>query len=102
MRGLAVLVLATACSLGGCRREEPAAPMERTTFVEVMVSLRRAALQSSSQEDFESRKQAILREARVTEDQLRAYARLGARDGPALADAYDTISARLQRYQEPE
>jgi hypothetical protein len=99
--GVAIVLLAGTCVLGACRREPPA-PLPQEQFVEVMVALRRAALESTAQADFETRKEAILRRARVTEEQLRAYARYGPRDGRALSDAYDSIAARLQRYHEPE
>jgi len=101
VRGAAVLVFAATCLLAGCGREA-ALPLEQEQFVEVMVSLRRASQESSSPSDFEARKRVILQKAGVTEDQLRAYARAAPRDPRALAEAYDSIAARLQRYHEPE
>jgi hypothetical protein len=95
-----LLLVAAAVSLS-CRRE-PAAPLAQETFVEVMVALRRASTESADQADFEARKQVILERAGVTEDELRAYARRASRDARALSDAYDSISARLQRLSEPE
>jgi hypothetical protein len=95
------LALVLVWSGAGCRRE-PAAPLPQETFVEVMVALRQAAQQSSGQADFEARKEVILKRARVTEVQLRAYARSAPRDPRALSTAYDSIAARLERFHEPE
>lgn len=100
-RGVALIMLILAFTTAGCR-QEPAAPLEREKFVEVMVALRQAALEGPAQEDFETRKQAILEREGVSEDQLRAYARWGTRNGRALSEAYDSIAARLQRFHEPE
>ena len=96
-----MLLVAAAVGLVSCRRE-PAAPLAQETFIEIMVSLRRASTESADQADFEARKQVILERAGVTEDELRAYARRAPRDARALSDAYDSISARLQRFSEPE
>jgi len=99
-RGLAALAVAVLCA-AGCSREA-ALPLEQEKFVEVMVSLRRAALESSGQEEFETRKQSILKQAGVTEQQLQAYAREAPRDPRGLSTAYDSITARLGRLSEPE
>jgi hypothetical protein len=94
-----VLVLAGATACG----QERSLPMERETFVEVMVALRRVANEPGiDQVTFERRKTEILASAGVTEQELQAYARAAPRRPGELAEAYDSISARLQRYQEPE
>ncbi|NJD10218.1 MAG: hypothetical protein FIB01_07170 [Gemmatimonadetes bacterium] len=101
LRGTAVVALAAACLLAGCQRQQ-ALPLEQEEFVQVMVALRRAALETPDQSQFDAKKQAILGRARITEDQLRAYARQATRDPRALADAYDSINTRLQRFHEPQ
>jgi len=101
MRGVAALVLILALPVWGCERET-AAPLGQDTFVEVMVSLRRASREAEGQEDFEARKAEILRQAGVTDADMRAYARIAAGNAPELAEAYDSIAARLQRYEQPD
>ena len=101
LRGTAVILVAAACGLGACGREPPL-PLAQEQFVEVMVSLRRAALETPDQGAYETRKQEILKQAGVTEAQLRAYARAATRNPMALADAYDSIAAQVQRFHEPE
>jgi hypothetical protein len=101
IRGLGGLALVLACLFGGCGRQ-PAAPLEQEKFVQVMVSLRRAALESGSRADFEAKKQAILQRAGVTDAQLRAYGRYAPRDPRGASEAYESIAARLQRFHEPE
>ena len=100
LRRVAALGVALVAALG-CRHEATL-PLEQEKFVEVMVELRRAAQESSGQEEFETRKQAILEDAGVSEAQLRAYARQAPRDPAALSTTYDSINARLERFHEPE
>jgi hypothetical protein len=104
MRSVAVVVLVLALPwAAACRRQSASLPMEQETFVEVMVALRRAANELGSEQSlFEQRKAEILATAGVTEAELRAYAREAPRRPAELAEAYDSIAAQLQRYQEPE
>jgi len=101
LRGVVVLALAAVWA-GGCSRPTPL-PMEREKFVEVMVALRRAALEADTDRgEFDTRKAAILKEAGVTEQQLRDYASQAPRDARALSETYDSIVAQVQRFHEPE
>jgi len=100
-RVTAAVAVAAVCTLGGCGRQPPL-PLEQEQFVEAMVALRRAALETPDQGQFEARKQAILQQAGITEEQLRAYGRQAPRNPKALVEAYDSINARLQRFHEPQ
>ena len=102
---LSRLILIAACALSiaptGCRRAvEPGEPMTRDTFVQVIVDLRRAALEAESQAAFEARKAEILRQAGVTDSALLAYTRVHAGELEFMTALWDTIDARLNTFQE--
>jgi len=65
-------------------------------FIEAMVELRRAAMTAGSDTvQFEQRRQAILNEQGVTEDELRRYVEANSRDLYHMAAVWDSISTRL-------
>lgn len=87
---LAVLVVA-------CGRAEPAAPtIETETFVEVMVSLRRASIDLPGQDAFIERRDEILRDAGVTDSALVAFVRVHGSDPARMAVIWDSVAARVR------
>ena len=85
-----LLVLAAACA-----DSAPMAPMSRETFIDVMVELRRAAAQDTSQAAFEASKGRILEAAGVTDSALIEYVRLNAARIEFMAEVWDSVDARL-------
>lgn len=69
--------------------------MSRETFVEVMVELRKAALQDTSQSAFEVSRTRILERAGITDSLLLEYVRLHASRVEVLAEIWDSVDARL-------
>jgi hypothetical protein len=83
--------------LSACRGGwAPVEPVSRTTFVEVIVALRRAANETPSQPAFETRKASILEEAGVTEADLLEYVRTHAGELEMMASVWDSIEVRLR------
>jgi hypothetical protein len=86
------VLLLSACRAGSA----PVEPMPRATFVEVIVALRRAANETTSQPEFETRKASILEKAGVTEAELLEYVRAHERDIEMMASVWDSIEVRLR------
>jgi hypothetical protein len=88
---MALMLLA----LSACAESAPSEPMPRETFIDVMVQLRRAAAQDSSQAAFDAARARILEQAGVTDSALLAYVRAYGRRLDFLAELWDTVDARL-------
>ena len=93
-----VLILVVLCCGGAfgvsCGGAAPSEPMSSETFIEIVVSLRRAAYQATP-EQFEASKAEILSEHGVTDSMLTAYVQRHGRDIPMMAEIWDSIDARL-------
>jgi hypothetical protein len=90
-----ILLLVLLATLG-CRREDVTTGIADEHFIEVVVQLRRAAAETRGTDAaFAARRDAILREAGITEDQLRAYVEAHGRDIDHMAEVWDSINARL-------
>jgi hypothetical protein len=88
----AVLVLPTGCGRG--EPESPTIPTE--TFIDVMVALRLAAVEGASSEEFEERREQILRDAGVTDSALVAYVRVWGDNPQRMAAIWDSVATRLR------
>jgi hypothetical protein len=93
-----LLILAAATALVGCGRDGDATGVSDDRFVSVVVELRRAANETRADHGaWEARKQQILREAGVTEEQLRAYVGEHSRDLRHMAGIWEAINEGLTR-----
>jgi hypothetical protein len=87
--------------LFGCGPAEPAG-LDRDVFINVMVDLRQAAKLFPDSSMFDSRKQAIMREAGVTDSALAAFLASHIGDAPYMTAVWDTIDKRLNPPNQPE
>ncbi|MCI0434625.1 MAG: hypothetical protein L0271_13440 [Gemmatimonadetes bacterium] len=96
MRGLLawrVLVLAIG-GLIACRAERTQV-IDRDTFVDVMVALRREAVATLDSLAFDARREEILASAGVTDSALFAFVRAMEREPAGMAEIWDDIDARV-------
>jgi len=84
-------------SFAVCDRETEPAGLPQSRFIDVMVELRKAAQGVQDTAAFAARRQAILTEAGVTEEQLRAYLTTHIRDLDHLAAVWESINVRLTK-----
>jgi hypothetical protein len=94
MLKLALIVLCLAAS-GACDRADDGTGLSQTGFVDVIADLRRASVSAPDPAAFAVRKEQILRDAGVTEDQLRAYITAHQRDLRHMAAVWESINVRL-------
>ncbi|HSJ14914.1 MAG TPA: hypothetical protein VK939_10895 [Longimicrobiales bacterium] len=91
------LSVATALTLGvlsfGCA--EPESGISEEQFVAAVVALRQAA-EASTADQFEARRDAILKDAGIGREDLYAFVRRSTRDPRRLSNAYDSAAARLR------
>lgn len=81
---------------GGCRGADTPLTAEDRQFIDTMVALREAAARSGDDAGaYEAMKAQVLSERGVTEEQLRAYIEVNARDLDRLAAVWDSINLRL-------
>lgn len=90
---LAALVVAASCG--------PEAPetMDRGSFIDVMIELRQAELDTSDAEEFAARRDEILAGAGVTDSMLVAFARIHGPDADYMAAVWDSIDAVVNEVQ---
>jgi hypothetical protein len=94
MVGVLVLVVVA------CAGDGSTVGLSDERFIETMVELRRAAITAGSDTaQFEQRRQAILNEQGVTEDELRTYVEANSRDLYHMAAVWDSISTRLSELE---
>lgn len=99
-RKLKLLALVLSAGLwASCDRGHDGTGLSQTRFIEVIVELRRASLRLEDPAAFAARKQQILADAGVTEEQLRAYITAHERDLSHMAAVWESINVRLA---EPE
>ena len=91
-RTLAIAVLIAAC--GGGAEETT---ITREQFIDVIVQLRQADVDTDDPTEFAARREAILTEEGVTDSMLLAYARVHGGDISHMAEVWDSISRRLIR-----
>jgi hypothetical protein len=91
------LVLATALAgAAACSPGRDATGIDTDRFVDVVVELRRAAFElRGDPATFELRRDSILDDAGVTEDQLRAYVERHGTDLEHMAEVWAAINTRL-------
>jgi hypothetical protein len=94
------LLLATLVA-AGCTRGEAPTGIEQDRFVETIVELRHAAMETRGDTAaYEVRKQQILQANQVTEAQLRDYVAYHGRDVEHMAEVWNEINTRLgERFQ---
>jgi hypothetical protein len=90
-RGAAAAAVLT---LAACDAE-PTEPMTRAQFIDVMTELRKIDMDTDAPEEFDARRDSILREAGVTDSTLVDFARLHGRDIVYMAEVWDSIATRL-------
>jgi hypothetical protein len=78
-----------------CDGEAPTTTVDRETFIETYVELRRAALQSPDRKISPERKQEILSARGITEDDLLAFAEAYGRDVDAMVAVWTEIEQRI-------
>jgi hypothetical protein len=85
----------------GCGRGDATTAIERDRFVETIVELRHAAMETRGDTAaYEVRKQQILQEQGVTEAELRDYVERRGRDVEHMAEVWNEINTRLgERFQ---
>jgi hypothetical protein len=95
------LALAVALLLSGCARSDAPTAIERDNFVETIVELRHAAMETRGDTAaYEVRKQQILQANQVTEAELRDYVAHHGQDVEHMAEVWNDINTRLgERFQ---
>ncbi len=93
--GLSSFAFLTLLVAPGCSRDASAPPIAPETFVDVMVQLRRAHELDITADQFAARRDAILRDAGVTDSMLVQWIRAQGSDVAQLSALWDTINARL-------
>jgi len=93
---LATLLIAACDSVDQVTRAgSRSSRLDRETFIEVYVELRRAEQEASTPEAFHARKQEILERYGTTPDALLEFVERHGRDVKYMAELWDTIAARL-------
>jgi hypothetical protein len=95
-----ILVLAAVFALVDCGDGAPVGPIPRVTFIQVVAELRRAAMEASSEEDFQARKERILSDAGVTDSLLVEYVRVHGGRLEHMAEVWDSIDVRVQAVED--
>lgn len=94
-----VLALILACGLGACDpgvpTSEGTAPVDRETFVETFVELRREALQWEGTRIPEGERDRILAEHGVTEGDLRTFIEVHGRNVPFMSLLWADVESRM-------
>jgi hypothetical protein len=91
-----ISLLLIAGALLGCARGDDGTGLRTDRFVDVVVELRQAALDlRDDPAAYDVRKGQILRDAGVTEDQLRAYVEVHGTDLDHMAEVWRSINQRL-------
>lgn len=94
--GACALVLALVLGAAfGCSPETGVPSIDRSTYVDVMVALRVADNETSSETEFLQRREQILQEAGVTDSMLVQWVRAHGGDIRFMAELWDSINARL-------
>jgi hypothetical protein len=94
MRHLLYGLLALAL-LGACRGPAPTA-IDRDRFVETVVELRQAAMETRSEPAaYEARKAQVLQRQGVSEAELREYVEVHGRDVEHMAEVWNAINNEL-------
>jgi hypothetical protein len=95
-----ILIALTAALLLGCGRE-PMTSLDDERFVDVVVELRRAAVQHHDDPDaFAARREEIFRAADTDEEEVRRFVEVHARDMQRMADLWSAINQRLSEGEE--
>lgn len=93
---LTIATLLLLLAVAACGDSPATTEVSDERFIEVVVQLRRAAMETMGSPDgFEARRDAVLRDAGVTEEQLRAYVETRGRDLDRMAEIWETINTRL-------
>jgi hypothetical protein len=96
-----VLVGILSAVLLSCSPGADSAIVTSDSFIQVMVDLRRAANQAAGDTAaFAARREQILLDAGVTEEQLHAYVEAHGRDVEHMARVWETINTRLSQLEE--
>jgi len=90
-----LLILAACVGPAGCRERASAAVLDRETFIEVMVALRREAVASPDSLVFDARRGEILANAGVTDSALYGFVRAMERHPDEMSTIWDAIDARV-------
>ena len=90
-----VLSLVLLCLAGACGRDPEGPQLAPETFIDVMVQLRRAHEQATSNSEFELRRDSILRSSGVTDSTLVQWVRTRSDDVGFLTALWDSVNARL-------
>lgn len=97
----AVLLLVCLALLAGCGRSADATGLDDDRFIDVMVQLRRAAERTRGEPDsFPPRRDRILGDAGVTQEQLLEYVETHGADIARMAAVWDSINRRLGEDEE--
>jgi hypothetical protein len=95
-----ILIALTAALLLGCDRE-PVTSLDDERFIEVVVELRRAAVQHYDDTDaFAARRAEIFRAADTDEAEVRHFVEVHSRDMQRMADLWAVINRRLSEETE--
>jgi hypothetical protein len=86
--------------IAACGPDEPVV-IERGAFIDVMIELRRAELDTATA-DFGARRDEILASAGVTDSMLVEFARVRGRDATFMAAVWDSIDRVVNEVPDPE
>jgi hypothetical protein len=97
MKRFALLIFA---AFAACASAEDAGVLETDRFIDVVVELRRAAIELSQDPPaYEARRDRILDSAGVTEAQLRTYVERRSTDLEYMAGVWSTINSRMSELE---
>jgi hypothetical protein len=101
MRILFATVMILAAAMAGCNRlsflENDGGAIPRAKFVDTVVALRRAALQSPSPAEFDHQKTQHLSQTGVSEQDLKRFIEVHGSDAGYMSALWDTISAHIDK-----
>jgi hypothetical protein len=89
-----VIAFVLAIGILACRNGEPSG-LGRDTFIDVVVQLRRAAVQYPDSALFDAHRAEILREAGVTDSMMNTFVARHNRDVQFMTEVWDSVDRRL-------
>jgi hypothetical protein len=92
------VILLVAVALTACGRTAEPTGLDTDRFIDAVVMLRRAAIDlRHDPAAYEAQKEQLLRDAGVTEDELRRYVERHGTDLDHMADVWRTINTRMSQ-----
>lgn len=93
-----VMLLVTGAALAGCRSfaARTTGVPDRQTFIDAYVALREAAMDGTSPQKFDQRKDSILTHFGVSDSAMVAFVRAHGDDAAYMQKVWEDVTARIQ------